>query len=276
MKKQTDQSVMYKFNKLNPSTEVIIQPKVLLGDNIIIGKSTKKVEIGYGSFLGNNIYIDVPELTIGEYTTIHNSTTLHGYQNISIGHNCWFGQFCIIDGVGGTNIGNNVGVGAHSQLWSHMKFGDITGGCKWNITQNLIVENDVWFVGHCIVCPIKAESKSMLMVGGVISRNMKENHVYGGVPAIDLTDKLGTQFNENITVKERLDNFLKFLSEYKKLGNDISFVRIKEDLGSNYKPERHTLFMLEKRLYIPNRSDEEYRLMKYLLYEKAKFLPLLG
>jgi acetyltransferase-like isoleucine patch superfamily enzyme len=273
MKNMVNQYIKSKLNILNPQTQIIVQPKVSFGDNITIGKNTKVVEIGYGSFLGNNIYIDIPELSIGEYTTIHHSTTMHGYKYIRIGHNVWIGQFCIIDGIGGTTIGNNVGVGAHSQLWSHMKFGDITAGCRWNITKNLMVKDDVWFVGHCIVSPITAEYKSMLMLGGVITSDMKENHIYGGVPAKDLTEDLGTQFKENCSIEHRLETFLNFLYDYEKRGNDISFVQIKEKLDDEYVQGKYTLFSLEERSYIPNRSEEEYRLMKYLLYEKAKFIP---
>ncbi|MDI6765241.1 MAG: hypothetical protein QME52_00190 [Bacteroidota bacterium] len=264
----------HKMNILNPVAEITIHPRVLIGENVTIGKNTKKVDIGYGTFLGNNIYIDTPELSIGEYTTIHHSTTIHGYENIKIGHNCWFGQFCIIDGIGGTTIGNNVGVGAHSQLWSHMKFGDMTAGCKWHNTKNLIIKDDVWFVGHCIVCPITAEEKAMLMVGGVVSQDMKANHIYGGVPAKDLTDRIGTQFKEDITIQEKLEIFNNYLREYEKMGNNVSFVRIKDTEAASYVPRKHTLFSISDRSYVPTRSEEEYRLMKFLLYEKAKFIPV--
>ena len=33
--------------------------------------------------------------------------------------------------IGGMNIGNNCGIGAHSQLWSHIKYGDMLEGCRF-------------------------------------------------------------------------------------------------------------------------------------------------
>ena len=108
---------------LNKDTKFTLADQVTIGKNITFGPNCKSVSIGFGSYLGDDLYIDVPELVIGEYTTIHRGGTIHGYKACNIGHNCWVGQFVIIDSIGGTTIKNNVGIGAHSQLWSHMKFG---------------------------------------------------------------------------------------------------------------------------------------------------------
>jgi len=118
-----------KFEEIrNQSCDLRMGGRVTLGKNVILGSACKKISIGYGSFIGNDVYIDVEELSIGEYTTIHHGSVVHG-KKTSIGHNCWFGHYTIIDSLGGeTRIGNNVGVGAHSQLWSHMKFGDVLNG----------------------------------------------------------------------------------------------------------------------------------------------------
>lgn len=209
----------------NPHAEIRIESQVTIGKNLIFGSNCRGVEIGYGSFIGDNVYIDVPYLSIGEYTTVHRGVTIHGYQNCQIGHNCWIGQYAIIDSIGGTTVGNNVGIGAHSQLWSHIKFGDKLEGCLWNSDKKLIVENDVWFVGHCIVSPIHAREKSMLMVGGVITKDMEANHVYAGVPAKDVTLTLGKQF-KTIEIDEKKKIFeqvyLTFLREQNILESDFS------------------------------------------------------
>lgn len=110
----------------NEQVEIYIDEQVKIGENVIIGAQCKKISIGYGSFIGDNVYIDTAEVEIGEYTTIHKNCTIHGYKGITIGQNC------ILDCIAGTYIGNNVGIGAYSQIWSHMKFGDMLEGCKWN------------------------------------------------------------------------------------------------------------------------------------------------
>lgn len=265
------------FDKLiikNSQAEVIIDDNVVINKPVILGNSCISIKIGYGSFLGENIYIDVPNLTIGEYTTIHKNTTIHGYKSCFIGHNCWIGQNTIIDSIGGTFIGNNVGIGAYSQLWSHVKFGDTLEGCRWNSEKPLIVEDDAWLVGHCIISPIIIHKKAMLLAGGIATKDMEENHIYAGAPAKDVTNKLGFQF-EKKDYQEKYDQFTKLYIEFLRL-NKITAeefpIKIKKSTEQT-KEEDTTVFYLDTRTYKPTRGFYEYKFMKFLLYDKAKFVP---
>lgn len=250
-----------------------VSANISWGRNVTFGPNCKFVSIGYGSFLGSDIYIDVEELHIGDYFTIHHGSVIHGKKCI-IGHNNWIGQYCVLDSLGGLlMLGNNVGVGAHSQLWSHMKFGDRLAGCRWYRMEELSVGDDVWFVGHCIVAPIRAESRSMLMLGGVVVKDMKENHIYAGVPAKDVTEKMGYQFEDN-TLEEKEEIFLSYIKEYKKSGNPTNFIKIVESFDGIDDDDKYTYFSLNTRKYLPNYSDEEFRFMRFLLYDRAKFLPI--
>ena len=207
---------------LNSNCQIEIASKVSVGSNVVLGPRCNAIRIGYGSRIGRDIYIDVEELEIGEYTTIHHGSIFHGIKT-SIGHNCWIGHYTIIDSLGGlARIGNNVGIGAHSQLWTHMKFGDMLAGCRWNKSGLLDIEDDVWFVGHCIVSPIKAKSRSMLMVGSLLTKDMEENAIYAGSPAANVTEKFGNQFYET-DISEREVMFRKLKKDfYKKTGLDTS------------------------------------------------------
>ena len=256
---------------LNPKTELSVGGRVRWGKNVTFGPSCRRVTIGFGAFIGNDLYLDVEELHVGDYFTIHHGSVVHGKQ-CSIGHNNWIGHYTILDSLGGLlQLGNNVGVGAHSQLWSHMKFGDRLAGCRWHDTGRLIVGDDVWFVGHCIVAPITAEARSMLMVGGVAVADMQANHVYAGSPAKDVTEKMGTQFEE-ITPDDRQKMFSHYLREYADAGNDVNFIKTVQ--GIDRADTRYTQYDLDTREYLPRYTDDEYRFMRFLLYEKAKFVPI--
>ena len=178
--------------------DVYISPKATIqGDNIVIGD---------GSWIGDDVQILCDNFELGDYCKIHNHTTIHGNQPIKIGHNAWIGQGTIIDGLGGITIGNNCGIGAYSQLWSHIRYGDPLKGCNYNSSKPLVVGDDVWFVGHCIVSPITAKNRSMALVGSVITKDMEEDHIYGGSPAKDLTGKVPPQFS-NITLEDKWKMF---------------------------------------------------------------------
>jgi acetyltransferase-like isoleucine patch superfamily enzyme len=260
------------FHKiLNEDCTVKVGDKTIIGENVVLGPNCKKITIGFGCFIGRDIYIDVEELTIGDYTTIHHGAIVHGIKT-AIGHNCWFGHYTIIDSLGGnTVIHNNVGVGAHSQLWSHMKFGDTLAGCRWNSSGSLVLEDDVWLVGHSIVGPIHAKSRAMLMTGGVATRNMEENRIYAGSPASDITEKLGQQFTD-VSLEERRAKFEQLKQDFAhKSGIDVGqFVAVETFSEESSVTE----FELMGRKYRPRRTDDEYKFIKFMLYDKAKFVPV--
>jgi len=159
----------------------IIAPTAIIRG--IKGKA-KKIVIGDNCYIGENVQIICDDFSLGDYCKIQHNTNVHGYLPCHIGHNAWIGQYSIIDSIGGTTIGNNCGIGAHSQIWSHIKFGDTLEGCRFLTEKPMQIGNDVWFVGHCIVSPIVAQDKSMAMVGSVVTKDMNYNEIYAGSPVI--------------------------------------------------------------------------------------------
>ncbi|MEO0073546.1 MAG: hypothetical protein ABIK43_02640 [candidate division WOR-3 bacterium] len=260
---------------LNPNTKLAIAERVEFGKTCTFGPRCRTVSIGFGTVIGDDVYIDAPIVRIGDYCKIHRGSLLYGYQPLTIGHNCWVGQNTIIDSIGGATIGNNVGIGALSQLWSHIKFGDTLAGCRWNSSRPLVVEDDVWFVGHCVVCPITAHQRSMALVGSVITKDMLPNHIYAGVPAVDVTQKMGSQFAP-VDENEQRQQFEALYSEFLKQNgitpDQFQAVAV-EDLAGRASNHNTTFFCLRDRTYLPSRSEAEFRFMRFLLYDRAKFVP---
>jgi acetyltransferase-like isoleucine patch superfamily enzyme len=249
---------------------------LILGKNVFISPSAKirgingkakKIIIGDNTFIGDDVQIITDNFEVGDYCKIHHHTNIHGYKPIKIGHNAWIGQYSIIDGIGGTTIGDNCGIGAHSQLWSHILYGDDLEGCNYNSKSELKIGNDCWFVGHCIVSPITAEDKSMALVGSVITEDMKKNHIYGGSPAKDLTDKIKPQFTE-VSLDEKLIKMNKYYKEFGSPKNIKIIKHISEIISDDY-----TYFNISDRKYTKILSEEEISFMKFLLPTKAKFTP---
>lgn len=265
------------FQSIINAKKVKIGKNVFIGENTIItgpkGESAEYVEIGDNIFLDRDIFIMAPTFKIGDYATIYKNTRISGYKPCTIGHNFWCDQNTILNCTDELRIGNNVGIGAYSQLWTHIKFGDILEGSRFNATKQMIVEDDVWFVGHCIVSPIHAKSKSMAMVGSVITKDMEENHIYGGSPAKDLTDKLGTQFVSR-TIQEKLNILNEKLKDFMQINNlsETSIKIVVDDNNITWEDE-NTYFIINNRSYTKKLSEIEIAFMKYLL-PLYKFTPL--
>lgn len=231
--------------------------------------NAKSIIIGDNVYIGSNVQIICDDFKIGDYSKIHHNTNIHGYKHCHIGHNAWIGQYTIIDCIGGTTIGDNCGIGAHSQLWSHIKYGDTLEGCRFNEERSLNIGNDVWFVGHCIVSPITAEDKSMALVGSVITSNMKYNTIYAGVPAKSISEKIGPQFYE-IDLHKKYEKMRFYLIDSEINIQNIKIV--KEYTEINFDNEV-SYFNVSDRKYTKKRTTDEVKFMKYLLPEKAKFTP---
>lgn len=247
--------------------------ELILGKNTIISPSAiirglngkaKRVEIGDNTYIGDNVQIIVDDFKIGDYSKIHHHTNFHGYKPLHIGHNAWIGQGTIIDSIGGVTIGNNCGIGAYSQLWSHIRYGDPLNGCNYESNNPLVIGNDVWFVGHCVVSPIVAKDQSMALVGSIITKDMEENHIYGGSPAKDLTGKIKPQFTP-LTIEEKR----KLMSQFK-LPKNIKIIENWEEIGDN---NIFSYFNINDRKYTKRGTKEEIEFMKTLQSKLIKFVP---
>jgi acetyltransferase-like isoleucine patch superfamily enzyme len=250
--------------------------EIVLGNNVVIeptaritginGKA-KKITIGDNVYIGHDVQVMCNEFSILDYSKIHHHCNLHGDLPLHIGYNCWIGQYSIIDSMGGTNIGNNCGVGAHSQLWSHIRYGDTLEGCNFKSEAPLLIGNDVWFVGHCIVSPIVAEDKSMALAGSVVTQNMKYNEIYAGTPAKSISGKVGMQF-KTVPVEEKLEKMNAYIKEWGGVADKIKIVAHFENVQEDI-----SYFNVADRTYTKRQTPEEISFIKFLLPHRAKFIP---
>ena len=243
--------------------EVIIGRGVTVEAGVVItGKSgpARRVVLGDFCYIGHDTRILAPEFRLGDYSKLHANSFAHGELPLQIGRNCWIGGNCVLDSMGGLDIDDNVGIGAHSQIWTHIQFGDIVEGCRFQSTKYMHVGKDAWFVGHCIVSPVAIGERSMALVGSVVTRDMLPNHVYAGVPAADVTAKVGTQF-ENIDTPEkarRLSALIEsFTAEHPEYAGQLAVVQSPDD-----RPDGVCCFDVSQRVYTKRYLEAEVAFLK--------------
>lgn len=211
-----NQTLQPKLRSSPNAKEIYLGRGVVIEDNVTItgvNGQMDRLVLGDFCYIGEGTKIICPEFRLGAYSKLHAGAFCHGYKPLRVGRNCWFGGNVVLDSVGGLDIDDNVGVGAQSQLWTHIQFGDIVEGSRFHSNKYMHVGKDVWFVGHCIVSPVTVGERSMAMVGAVVTNDMEPNHVYGGVPAKDLTDKLGPQF-EDRSIDQKADKLDQLIGEF--------------------------------------------------------------
>jgi len=208
--------------------------------------------IGHGCTLTGSCYIDCEEFVLGDYCTLH-SVTAHG-RSVRLGHNCWIGQGAILDGLGGLVIGNNVGIGAYSQIYTHAQFGDMLAGCQHRSRWETNILNDAWLLPRVLSSAKLIGARAMVLGGSVLTRDVPYDQTWGGHPAKDLTAKLGPQF-QGASLAVRVAGFASLVRGY---GKPVDVSR----------------FDPVNRVYRPTYSPEETEFVRWMLYDKAKFVPV--
>jgi acetyltransferase-like isoleucine patch superfamily enzyme len=238
-----------------------------------------KATLGTGTFVGKNVKIvGRGSVTIGDYTKIHDGCFINvPYDDsyVTIGHNCWFGQNCVIDGTGGLEIRNNVGVGIASHIYTHIAHGDTLDGCRFFSKKTTIIDDDAWIVGQCLISPVYIAKKSMIMLGSVVTKDTNPNRIYAGVPAKDITDAMGGPpwVDKSADVKmAEMQNLIKAYCEENRLPEHPLKIRVCSEYPSEMEPE-YTYFNVSDRTYTKLNTLQERDFMVWLTSYRGRFIP---
>lgn len=243
--------------------EVHVGKGVVVEEGVLItGKDgpASKVVLGDFCYIGRQTRIIVPEFRLGDYSKLHAFSLAHGDRPMQIGRNCWIGGNVVLDSIGGLDIDDNVGIGAHSQIWTHIQFGDIVEGCRFYSRKYMHLQKDAWFVGHCIVSPVSVGEKSMALVGSVVTSDMLPNHIYAGVPAKDVTEKMGLQFDD-LSVEQKAARLQKlidaFVKEHPQYRGQLMVVTSPDEIRQGV-----CCFDVSRRTYTRTYSEAEVAFLK--------------
>ncbi|MBI2968182.1 MAG: hypothetical protein HYY40_10270 [Bacteroidetes bacterium] len=281
---------------------IINARKIVIGYDSVIQKGTiarglreemKLFEIGDNAFIGFSNQVLVPVFIMKDYSQLHNSGLHSGYKPLTIGFNCWIGQQSILNSTETLTIGNNVRIGTHSQLWTHVASGELLEGCTLFGELPLNIMDNVWIVGGAVISPgLTVERNSIIMTGSVLTKNTEPFHTYAGIPAKDITGKLSCW--KKVTGKDKINmmkifinEFLSVFPKYKKnvlLKTDtcMGTEKTNEDkimIGYNIagmgklKKNRISYFDMESKLYTKKRTAIEIDFIKFNLGYRARFIP---
>jgi acetyltransferase-like isoleucine patch superfamily enzyme len=253
-----------------------------LGKNVTFGgpdvhisairEPARRVVIGDNVFIGKNFYAATPELTIGDYTNVHQSCRFSGYSTLSIGHNCWIDQNNILNSTERLEIGNGVCISAYSQFWTHFRWGDTVIGCRFDQDKPMSVGDDAYFGGMCFVSPVNIGEKAYVLGNSVVTKDLLPNRVYAGNPAKDITDKLGPPFpavpvaDRMKDMQERIGRFFESTDKWSR-----ETIEIIDNWDFTLRPDV-TYFNVSDRTYSKRGADIETDIMLFLL-PTAKFCP---
>jgi len=296
---------------------VIRAREVRIGHDVVIdrdcnftgfgGGPMDKLVIGDDSYFGKSVHAALPVLVVGDYVTVHRNTSLFGLKPCLIGHNTWVGEGSILNSHEVLRIGNAVGIGTNSYIWTHVGNGELLEGCTLLGAKPVVIEDNAWLVGgNLTINPgLTIARKSVILTGSVVTRNTQPGHCYAGVPARDITHRIRPFADTSLTDKfEMMKDFVReYVAEKKAQGikvvshsngyelkgmGTITFSpradsnRLSPDKdricvvmrATNTKSiGRGTLFVVDTKTYTKTRSAIERDFMRFLKGYRAKFVP---
>lgn len=163
--------------------------RVVIGDYCSIASGVRFI------CSGGDIFLD-------DWTTLHDECLVMSGNGVSIGQHGWFGQNTILDGAGGLTIGNGVRVGMYSQIWTHVAAGEQIEGCTLYGERPVVIEDDVWLVGSCIVASgVTVGARTVALSGSNITKSWPGGIVIAGSPAA----QKNLNFYKPLTLDEKFE-----------------------------------------------------------------------
>jgi acetyltransferase-like isoleucine patch superfamily enzyme len=172
------------------------------------------IELGDRFFLGSDSKLLMPTFVTGDYVSLHNHLLANGFQPCFIGHNTWIGQNCVLNSNDLLTIGNNVGIGAYTSIYTHGFHGELLEGCEVFNVAPVVIEDDAWLVGaYNVILPgVTVGRRAIVLTSSVVSHDVPPERCVAGVPARDLTDRI--QPYKAVTIAEKLALMERFVGEY--------------------------------------------------------------
>lgn len=165
-------------------------------ENKVRLRFANNIKLARGVYLDQGVYIHAcPNgVEIGPYSTVMHGAILHVYNfrdiphsGIRIGRESLVGEYSVIRGQGGVNIGDRVYTSPFTQILAvdHVHDDPTRSFVEQGIrAQGIIIEDDVWLGAGVIVTDgVRIGKGAVIAAGAVVTDNVEPHTVVAGVPA---------------------------------------------------------------------------------------------
>jgi acetyltransferase-like isoleucine patch superfamily enzyme len=272
------------------------------------GGHAELFSMGDCCYVGRDSRLLVRRFSVGDYAVLHNHLLANGDAELTMGNNAWVGQNGILNANQSLRMGDNVGIGAYSAVWTHGKFGALMDGCLMHKEAPVVIEDDACLWRSVLSPGVTVGRKTVLLPGAVLTKDAPPDSCFGGVPAVDLSDRVKPY--RNVPMEEKFQMMREFIAEflakhypgrYAQVGVDEHIVKsgkresfrllLKQEVedenirdgetalivGTKDSTTRSSpgvsVFDISSRTYTKWLSDPEVKFMWFLLDSRAKFSP---
>lgn len=180
---------------------------VMSMDGLVAIENGVRLQFASNIRLGNGVYLDKGSylhacpngIQIGPNSMIMHGAILHVYNfrdiphsGIRIGRDCLIGEYNVIRGQGGVEIGNRVYTSPFAQIIAVNHVFDDTERpiADQGITaEGIVIEDDVWLGSGVVVTDgVRIGKGAVVAAGAVVTQDVEPHTLVGGVPARQLRD----------------------------------------------------------------------------------------
>ncbi len=167
--------------------EITLGNKVIMGSNVIINVS-EKLKIGDRSIIGDHFIIEGRDIRIGKefwsghHCQIGGGSCFEKASLLRIGYWCHLGNFGFINTARPVRVGNEVGMGTETKIYTHGAYLSFLDGFPVEFGP-VKIGNQVWLPGAIVNPNVTIGNNVVVGVGAVVTSNIPSGCLAVGTPA---------------------------------------------------------------------------------------------
>lgn len=223
--------VRIKVKKLILEEGVSIGREVLIkGGTIHLGRNTKIendntinvkeiLEIGGYGTVNEHCEISGSDIKIGQelrmlsYAKIGGGSAFDVHSKLRIGHFCHIGMYCLLNTARQISIGDEVGLGTRTCLYTHGAYLSPLNGYPVKFSE-ISIGDCVWIPGAIINPGVNIGKNCVIGVNSLVNNDIPDGSLAGGVPAKLIKKNI---FPKKISFKQKYDFFQDFLKIFSQI-----------------------------------------------------------
>lgn len=235
-----------KVNRLILEEGVSIGREVLLkGGTIHLDKNVRikcdntinvidKLQIGENGTIGEHCEISGRDIKIGQelwmlpYAKIGGGSAFEVHSKLHIGDYCHIGMYCFINTARPVYIGNEVGLGTRTALYTHGAYPSALNGFPVAFGE-IHIGDYTWVPGATINPGVKVGKNCIIGVNSFVTKDIPDGSFAAGSPAKIVKENT---FPREMCPQERSDFFCSFLQTFAEICSDKHTMEFSEDSGT--------------------------------------------
>jgi len=181
-----------------------------------------KLEIGKYGTINEHCEISGRDITIGQelwmlpYTKIGGGNAFEVFSKLCIGHYCHIGMYCLINTSRPVYIGDEVGLGTRTMLYTHGAYSSALKGFPVAFGE-IHVGSYTWIPGAVVTPGVRIGKNCVIGVNSLVNKDVPDGSFAAGSPANIIKQNA---FPREFTPEQRADFFRGFLQTFAGICSD--------------------------------------------------------